>query len=124
MYPSPPNLDNRSRSLENVLGHAKMWYIAEKYAIKSLMDVASSSFTSELARWVINDSEFITDFGRVLSYLYRSRAGDNALQLLIAQFAACIVDDVRNLDSWAELMKDVPAFHYDLVHALVKVYCP
>lgn len=120
LFPSTAN--GRQRSLGSLLGHAKMWHMAEKYVITTMMDVAGSRFSHELAHWVINVSEFVKDFGRVVGYLYHNRTGDNALQLLIAQFAACIVEDVKDLDGWAELLKDVPAFCQDLNHALVKVY--
>ena len=107
-----------------LLGHTKIWKFAEKYDITPLMNVASSRLAYELACWVINDSEFVTDFGKLIRYLYQGfPAGSNALQLLTAQFAACIVEDMKGLEGWVDLIKEVPAFSNDLGNALVEVYC-
>lgn len=117
--------DNRCRSITNVLiGHAKIWQFAEKYAITALKDAACSRLTRELASWTINDSTFIADFGRLVRHSYHeSGAGGNNLQLLITQFASCVLEDVKDLEGWAEQMGEVPAFRNDLGLTLAEIHC-
>lgn len=108
---------HKQPSFANVfLGHARIWRLADTYAITTLMDVARSRLARELAAWVITDSGFVRDFGSLVRYLYIDcNTEGSALKLLIAQFAACVVEDVKNLEGWPELVKEVPAFGVDLV---------
>ncbi|OAA52163.1 hypothetical protein BBO_00004 [Beauveria brongniartii RCEF 3172] len=124
MYSWQTAAGNERDSFGNVfVGHAKVWKFAEKYAIAALMDFATSELTRELACWMIKDSAFVTEFGQLVRHSYHDcSAGGNTLQILIAQFVACIFEDAKDLDGWQELLKEVPAFHSDLGHALAEVY--
>lgn len=107
------------RSFENVfIGNAIIWRFAETYAIPALQDVARSELARQLALWVITDSAFVTELGTLVRYLYRGYRGrTDALQGLIAHFAACVVEDVKGLTGWQELLMEVPAFCRDLLDA-------
>lgn len=124
MYSWQTAAGNERDSFGNVfVGHAKVWKFAEKYAIAALMDFSTTELTRELACWMIKDSAFVTDFGRLVRHSYHDcSAGGNTLQILIAQFAACVFEDAKDLDGWQELLKEVPTFHSDLGHALAEVY--
>ncbi|OAA46037.1 hypothetical protein ISF_09571 [Cordyceps fumosorosea ARSEF 2679] len=118
MYSWQTAAGNERDSFGNVfVGHAKVWKFAEKYAIAALMDFSTSELIRELACWMIKDSAFVTDFGQLVRHSYHDCSAGG-----IAQFAACIFEDAKDLDSWQELLKEVPAFHSDLGHALAEVY--
>lgn len=109
--------NQKQLSFENVfIGHAMMWWFAETHAIPALMDVARSKLARQLALWMIKDSNFVTEFGNLVRYTYHECGErDNSLQRLIAHFAVCVVEDVKGLKDWQELMKEVPAFCLDLI---------
>ncbi len=112
-------------SLEHVfLGHAKIWAFAHRFAITSLMDLAYSQLAYELAEWVISPSAFVPEFGGLVRYVYGNRT-DRGCQLrrLVAEFAACVVEDVNDLEGWTMLLEEVPTFTADLVNLMTDRVC-
>jgi hypothetical protein len=74
----------------------------------------------ELAHWTISPSAFLTDFGALVRYVYGDRMARGCrLRLLVAQFAACVVEDVSGLDDWLMLMNETPDFGADLVDQMI-----
>ncbi|KAI1318029.1 hypothetical protein F5Y16DRAFT_392373 [Xylariaceae sp. FL0255] len=108
-------------SFENVLiGHAKVWVFAVRYAITSLSDHAYSRLVHELARWTIFASTFVSEFRRLVHFIYDNcRIGGSQLRLLVAQFATCVVDDVSGLEGWSGLLNEVPNFAEDLMNQMM-----
>lgn len=100
------------------LGHAKIWQLAEAYEINSLMDLARSRLARELSIWTVSPDS-MADFGKLVRYLYNNCGGrGNALQRLVAQFTECVMDDVKGLEHWQDLVMEVPAFGLDLMDIL------
>lgn len=112
-------------SLEPVfLGYARVWAFADRFAIASLMDLASSQLAYALAHWTISPSAFVPEFGELVRYVYGDRtAGGRQLRRLVAEFAACLVEDVGSLEGWHLLLKDAPAFAADLILHMVNRFC-
>lgn len=109
---------NLSESFEyKFMGHTGMWSLADRYAIASLKDLACSYLVRELAQWTTSASAFIPNFGRLVRHVYGSLGG-RQLQLLVVQFAACLIEDVSGLEGWSTLLKDVPDFAADLIHQM------
>lgn len=98
------------------IGHARIWVFANRFDIAALMDLASSQLVHELTQWAIRPSAFVCDFGGLVRYAYDSHpAGGSQLTQVVAQFAACVVEDVSGLEGWSTLLKEVPDFAADLV---------
>ncbi|KAG8169355.1 hypothetical protein KVR01_000100 [Diaporthe batatas] len=75
----PPSIENeegiklrgdvstrRTRSAEQLLIHAKVWFLAERYAVASLMELACSYLVDELAQWTISASDFVPKFSALV----------------------------------------------------------
>jgi len=109
---------NQSKTSRHVfIGHARVWVFADKYGVSSLKDHAFSCLVIELAHWTISASAFIPEFGRIVRYVYDCHTiGGRLLRNLMAQFAACVVEDVSCLDGWRELLNEMPDFTVDLVN--------
>ncbi|KAB5526461.1 hypothetical protein GE09DRAFT_1098717 [Coniochaeta sp. 2T2.1] len=106
-------------SLEHVfISHVKIWGFASEYTIISLMDFACAQLACELAQWTISASAFVAEFGGLVRYVYGHTARRCQLRLLVAQFAACVVPDVSDLDGWSVLLDETPEFAVDLVHQM------
>jgi hypothetical protein len=74
-------------------------------------------FRSELGIW---PSAFIPDFGGLLHYVYGNCTDRGCrLRRLLAEFAACVVEDVSGLERWLMLLEEVPAFAADLVNLIM-----
>ncbi|KAH8889960.1 hypothetical protein GQ53DRAFT_651444, partial [Thozetella sp. PMI_491] len=109
----------RTRSVEHLLIHAKVWFLAERYAMASLMELACSYLVDELAQWTISASDFVPKFSALVRYVYANRtAGRCRLERLVAQFAACMVEDVMDFEGWSGLLHEVPDFTTDLVRQM------
>ena len=104
-------------SFENVfIGHAKIWTFATKYSINSLMDLACKKLAHELVQWTISVSTFVPEFGGLVRYVYNDcTTAESQLRQLVAQFAACVVEDVGGLEGWRLLLNEVPDFAVDLL---------
>lgn len=100
------------------LGHAKMWVLAHAYAISALMDQAHSHLAHELVHWTISPATFVHEFGGLVRYVYDRAVRGCQLRLLVAHFAACIVEDVADLEGWPELLREMPDFAADLVEQM------
>lgn len=80
------------------------------------MDNSCSQLAHELVKWTISPSDFVSDFGPLVRYVYNDCTADNrTLQHLVAQFAACLVEDVTGFKHWTGLLTQVPAFAIDLI---------
>lgn len=80
------------------------------------MDLAFSQLAHELTQWTIWPSAFVPGFGGLVRYVYGNHtAGGCQLRQLVAQFTACVVEDVSGLEGWSTLLKEVPDFAADLV---------
>lgn len=102
------------------LSHCRMWHFACRYAIPTLMDYACSQLALELANFVIRATLFVPVFKRLVQYVYNEcDTSDSTLRLLVAEFAACVLEDVSKLEGWKGLLTDVPTFKVDLGGALV-----
>ncbi|OAQ69260.1 nucleoporin FG repeat region domain-containing protein [Pochonia chlamydosporia 170] len=110
-----------TRTIVNVfLSHCRMWHFACNYAIPTLMDYALSQLALELAHFVIRATLFVPVFKRLVQFVYKEcDTRDSSLRLLIAGFAACVIEDVSRLEGWRGLLTDVPAFRADLADELL-----
>jgi hypothetical protein len=109
----------QTKSFEHVfIGHAGIGALAERCAIAPLMDLACSYLVHELSQWTISTSVFVPEFGGLVRYVYGRTAQGCQLRLLVAQFAACVVEDVCGLEGWSVLLHEVPDFVADLVNQL------
>ncbi|KAG5758538.1 hypothetical protein H9Q72_013327 [Fusarium xylarioides] len=109
----------QSVSFRHVLiGHARIWAFARKYAITSLMDLAYENLLQNLVHWVMSTQTSVPIYGELIRFVYGSCMDGDKLRLLMAHFAACVVEDVSHLEGWPELLNDVPAFTIGLVHKL------
>lgn len=98
------------------VGHAKMWALAAGYSIDPLTDLAYAKLAYELSHWTISESAFIPEFGGLVRYVYSDRmTAGYQLQQLVAEFAACVVEDVCGLEGWSALLNEVPDFAAGLV---------
>lgn len=62
--------------------------------------------------------EFVAEFGTLVRYAYyECSAGDGILRRLIVQFAACVLEDVKSLNGWRELVMELLDFGMDLLDA-------
>jgi len=102
------------------IGHAGVAALADRYAIASLMDLACAHLVDELSQWTISASAFVPDFGGLVRYVYSRVARGCELRLLVAQFAACVIEDVSGLEGWPALLHEVPDFTVDLVNQMIK----
>jgi hypothetical protein len=100
------------------LGHARVWVFADRYAISSLMDLACSHLVHAMAHWKIFESTFIADFGALTRFVYGNTVARSSLRLVLAHFAACVVEDVSHLKGWPLLLNDEPDFGVDLVNQM------
>ncbi|KAK3943776.1 hypothetical protein QBC46DRAFT_417847 [Diplogelasinospora grovesii] len=106
----------QTRPGEQSLIHAKVWFLAERYAVISLMELACSYLVEELAYWTISAWDFVPKFSALVRYVYGNRTAEECrLQRVVAQFAACVVEDVRDFEGWSGLLNEVPDFTIDLV---------
>src|SRR3569833_2828116 len=97
-----------------------MWVFGDRYAIASLKDRANSNLAHELMQWTISEAFFIPDFGGLVRYVYDDRTVAGCkLRQLVAQFAACVVEDVSGLGGWLELLNEVPDFASDFVKQMI-----
>ncbi|KAK9444609.1 nucleoporin FG repeat region domain-containing protein [Metarhizium brunneum] len=102
------------------LSHCRMWHFAYTYAIPTLMDYACSQLALGLAHFVIRATLFVPVFKRLVQFVYKEcDTRDSSLRLLIAGFAACVIEDVSRLEGWRGLLTDVPAFKADLGNELL-----
>ena len=116
-----PDLPSSTPSFEPVfLGHARLWVFADRYAIIPLMELASARLVHVLANWTMFSSAFIADFGGVARYVYGNTMTGSKLRLVLAHFAACVVEDVQLLEGWPLLLNDVPDFGVDLVNQMTQ----
>ena len=93
------------------VGHVKIWALATRYSIDSLADLSCAKLAYELAHWTISESAFITEFGGLVHCVYSDRTTAGCqLQRLVAEFAACVVEDVCGLEGWSALLNEVPDF--------------
>jgi hypothetical protein len=110
------NLNPQAQSFEHVfIGHARIWFFADVYAIAPLMDHACSHLAHELVHWTISLATFLHEFGGLVRYVYDQAARGCQLRLLVAQFAACVFEDVSGLEGWPMLLNGVPDFAAELV---------
>ena len=106
-------------SFEHVfIGHAGIWILADRYAISSLMDLACSYLVHELSQWTISASAFVPEFAISVRYVYSRTDPGCQLRLVVAQFAACVVEDVSGLEGWSALFNETPGFGADLVYQM------
>ncbi|RYO87920.1 hypothetical protein DL764_008799 [Monosporascus ibericus] len=68
--------DPKTKCLEQIIGHVKMWNIADRFAVNSLMDNALFYLAYELAEWAISPSTFVPQFGGLVHYVYRHGTGE------------------------------------------------
>ncbi|KAM5357288.1 hypothetical protein ACJZ2D_016425 [Fusarium nematophilum] len=98
------------------IGHARLWVFSNSFDITALMDLASSQLALELAQWGIWPSSFVSEFGDLVRYVYKNcPTGECRLTQIVAQYAACVAEDVCGLKGWSILLKEVPNFAADLV---------
>ncbi|KAH8768422.1 hypothetical protein F5883DRAFT_554555 [Diaporthe sp. PMI_573] len=110
---------SRRESFEHVfIGHAGIWILADRYAISPLMDLACSYLVHELSQWTISTSAFVPEFARFVRYVYSRTVPGCQLRLLLAQFAACAVEDVSGLEGWSALVNETPGFGADLIYQM------
>ncbi|KAK9443822.1 nucleoporin FG repeat region domain-containing protein [Metarhizium brunneum] len=102
------------------LSHCRMWHFAYTYAIPTLMDYACSQLALGLAHFVIRATLLVPVSKRLVQFVYKEcDTCDSSLRLLIAGFAACVIEDVSRLEGWRGLLTDVPAFKADLGNELL-----
>lgn len=115
MYQIKPGPQTKNFELV-FIGHAKIWAFAAGYSIDSLTDLACAKLAYELSYWTISESAFIPGFGGLVRYVYSNcMTADGQLRRLVAEFAACVVEDVCSLEGWSVLLNEVPDFAADLV---------
>lgn len=80
------------------------------------MELACENLIRELVYWVMSEHTFVPIFGELVRFVYGSCTveGDK-LRHVMAQFAACIIEDVCLLEGWHKLMTEVPSFAVDMV---------
>ncbi|KAK3943386.1 hypothetical protein QBC46DRAFT_377696 [Diplogelasinospora grovesii] len=104
-------------NFENVfVGHARVWVFADRYVIPSLMDLAGLRLRRELSNWTITAETFVEQFGGLVRYVYDGNTFPGCqLRLIVTQFAACVVEDVCELEDWPSLFNEVPDFAAELI---------
>lgn len=81
------------------------------------MEYALSQLAHELANCVACPPEFVRVFGLLVRYVYsHCPPGDRTLPRLVAQFSTCFLEDMAGLQSWEELLKELPDFAIDLIN--------
>ncbi|KAM5353037.1 hypothetical protein ACJZ2D_017087 [Fusarium nematophilum] len=113
---------NEAKFFEHAfIGHARICIFANRYEITSLVNLSCTLLARELAQWRISVAAFVPVFGGLVRYVYNhATSGPLKIQQLIAQFAACVVEDVSDLEGWSSLLNEVPRFAADLVNEMTK----
>lgn len=105
---------------EALIFHARMWAFADDYAIKSLVEVASSRLAYELAHWTISAATFVPIFSHLVHHAYVIRKTQTGgLRQLVASYAVCVGEQAADLDGWEVLLMKVPAFTCDLAQQMM-----
>ncbi|RYP52666.1 hypothetical protein DL768_002222 [Monosporascus sp. mg162] len=93
------NLNPGKTALEHMfIRHAKIYIFTHTFAITSLMDLAYSQLAVELTQWIISPSAFASEFGGPVRYVCGNcKDREYQLRRLVAEFAACVVEDVTGL---------------------------
>jgi hypothetical protein len=83
------------------------------------MRLAQRNLAWQLVHWVMSKHTFMPIFGELVRFIYNSctTEGDH-LRRVLAQFAACVFEDVYLLGGWNELTAEVPSFTTDVLRGL------
>ena len=107
---------------DSFVTHVKIWCFARNYSVSTLMDFAYGELATSLAEWVMFENTFLKEFGKLVRFVYNEAMVEcSKLRELVAQFAACVMDDVWRLDGWLELLREVQDFVVDMVAASKKL---
>ncbi|EXL41494.1 hypothetical protein FOCG_16298 [Fusarium oxysporum f. sp. radicis-lycopersici 26381] len=99
-----------------LIGHVRLCNFAQEYAVSSLMDLACENLVWELVHWVMSERTFVPIFGGLIRFVYSScHIQGGKLRRILANFAACVLEDVCLLEGWHELITEVPSFAVDMV---------
>ncbi|CVL00271.1 uncharacterized protein FMAN_09778 [Fusarium mangiferae] len=115
-----PRFDPQTENFKNVLiGHARVWSFAKEFAVTSLMKLARCNLAWQLVHWVMSEHTLMPIFGDLVRFVYNGCTveGDD-LRLILAQFAACVSEEVCLLGGWYELIAEVPSFVVDVMREL------
>ncbi|KAF5675928.1 hypothetical protein FDENT_9646 [Fusarium denticulatum] len=111
-----------TNSPASTIYQARVWKIAREQATGPLTELAYENLIWELVYWVMSEQTFVPIFGDLVRYVYGSciteeEEGERrgGLCHVLAQFAACVVEDVCLLDGWHELVTEVPSFARDMI---------
>ncbi|RBA10335.1 hypothetical protein FPRO05_04924 [Fusarium proliferatum] len=105
-----------TNSPASVIYQVRVWKTAREQAIGPLMELAYENLIWELVYWVMSEQTFVPIFGDLVRYVYGSCiAEEEGLSHVLAQFAACVVEDICLLDGWHELITEVPSFARNMI---------
>ncbi len=115
---SVPRVQQESQVVRfGLIGHARVWDFAQQYGIPALMELACKNIAHELTYLTVSALTFMPIMTDLVHHVYgRDTADGHAIRGLVAQFTACIADDVIAFTGWAELLKKFPAFARDYAH--------
>ncbi|OAA33841.1 hypothetical protein BBO_09458 [Beauveria brongniartii RCEF 3172] len=104
-----------------LIGHARVWNFAQQYGIPPLMKLACKNMVHELTYLTISALTFMTIVKDLIHYVYGCDTTEgHSVRQLLAQFAACVADDVIAFIGWAELLERVPAFARDYAYEVTR----
>ncbi|KAF5553758.1 hypothetical protein FPHYL_8644 [Fusarium phyllophilum] len=111
-----------TNSPASIIYQVRVWKTAREQANGPLTELAYENLIWELVYWVMSEQTFVPIFGDLIRYVYDSCiAEEEGLCHVLAQFAACVVEDVCLLDGWHELVTEVPSFARDMIYALASM---
>lgn len=103
----------RPRSLveykKQLLCHAEMYAVAEKYCIKKLLQVAATRLHRMLLTFTIYE-ESIEAIATCMHYVLQHSPPDSSVRSMLVILAAILIEDVVDHDDFSQMLADNPDF--------------
>lgn len=106
---------SRAETADHLISHVRIWTVAKNYSMDPSMNSILSELANDMVHWVISESTFVKEFGRLVRHVYNSATELDSLRAIVTDFAACVAGDVSALEGWEALLEDVPRFMVDLI---------
>ncbi|KAK3934257.1 hypothetical protein QBC46DRAFT_400354 [Diplogelasinospora grovesii] len=101
------------------LAHARMYVLADKYCIDSLLATAWTKMYTTLYSFVPTPRR-VADLIPVVRFIYANTMPDDKMRLLLAFWTACFVDVLRNDNDFKAELTENLEFNSDVIAAICK----